>query len=164
MADKEAKRSDEPRFGENTPAPEWDRFEPLEELDNALLTKGQREFLLSGEAPNSGNRVKRSRIKSRFRRGLLDLALLARHLSPEEFQDTIGDDSPPPEGFDMVDVREGLEAALMFAAEGARDGREFYQMLEDELFHARHRQGDESLYRVSVDPEAIDLKRSDEWV
>lgn len=153
-------RSNDPRFARITPRPDWERFEPITDsgFDNSLLTQGQREFLLSGKEPTNENRVVRSRIRSRFRHALIDVALLARHLSPEDYQKVI---SEPPDGFDMEDMEAGLDALAMFAAEACETQDELRTRLATAISWAARRRGDESVYNTRV---KIELqRRTDGW-
>jgi len=157
-------RSNEPRFARRTPRPDWERFEPIthDEFDNALLTQAQRKFLLSGEEPSNDNRVVRSRIRSRFRRALLDLALLARHLSPEDYQQVVSEESQAPHGFDMEDIEDGLDAMVMFAAEACRTKSELRNRLQSNISIAQRRRGDESVSGTHLGKIEFN-RRSDGW-
>lgn len=128
-----------------------------EDVENALLTTRQREFLLSREEPSSDNRVIRSRIRARLRRGLLDLALLGRLLPPDEFQDTLAGDSSLPDGGHEL-LRDGLMAGVQFAAEGYDSKHEFERDAANAVYKAFRRRGDHSLVTVGM---SIDAQRKD---
>lgn len=128
-----------------------------EDIENALLTTRQREFLLSREEPSSDNRVIRSRIRARLRRGLLDLALLGRLLPSDEFQEMLAGDSSLPDGGNDL-LRDGLMAGVQFSAEGYDSKDDFEADAANAIYKAFRRRGDHSLATVGL---SIDAQRKD---